>query len=200
MFYILFYIISFVKVSLKEKETLKSVFSLPFENHFLKRKGQALLMLLRTGFSDFIATCLWLMWSCFNLLVYYKEKKSYFHIRMKWIVPECHHSTSVSRISSQQPSLRGSAWGLWMRTYGEAIMAREYLDYKYWGFVRTIWVLVWVRRLFTKNSLKTLGAFAPVLTRHCSEDSVDKPTVALWKRRACPPTPASSFPSNVLEQ
>lgn len=61
-----------------------------------------------------------------------KGGKCCFDIRMKSVMPGCHHSTSavVDKHSAVQ-LLRGPARGLLIRTCEEKTMAREHLHNKY---------------------------------------------------------------------
>lgn len=80
------------------------------------------------------------MWSCF-------------HIRMKYFVSGCHHLICVfdthSELSYWGPPPGG---GLWIRTCGEASMARGHLDCKYWEFMRNIQSWVWAKAVLCWSS------------------------------------------------
>lgn len=98
-------------------------------------------------------------------------------------MPGCHHSRSVV-IDSQSVALQlveGPSWGLidkniWRSNYG-----KRHLDYKYWEFVRTIWLLAWSRQLF--DNLKTLRW--PLEIRSCLGEAFLANTVVINQAAGC---------------
>ena len=95
--------------------------------------------------------------------------------------------------------LRGSPRALFTRTCGETTMARGQLDYKYWECVRTIWEFRFgQRRLFfanIRNGPETLGARVLPWWGTSGRQWWLRLSPQ-WETSACPPTLASSFPSN----
>lgn len=122
---------------------------------------------------DFKSTCLWLEWSCFNLLVHDKDqKKSCFRSKLFWYQNEgsCVRLSSSNLLSltgTYQPAAEGSTGGLAIRTRGAATVAKGHLDYKYREFVMTFQelrsgqaTLCWPKQLS-----KDLETLAPVMAK-----------------------------------
>lgn len=120
-----------------------------------------------------------------------------FDIKIKEVMPECHHSTSVVLDKQLAAELWRGSSGSMGRTCGEATRARGHLDYKYWELVKATgeFGFGWILKTFSRP----LGIHS-CLGKALHADSGDEPFRGLEKEVNSLPTQASLFPSNVLSE